>query len=60
MNIGCKHLETGAIGIIKAQLKGTDKFPDQFGIFWIGLANSGNFGTHPYWNDKDKIQIIEK
>lgn len=54
----CEHIETGAKGIIKGELKGTDKFPDQYGIFWTEGANHSNFGTHPYWNDKDKIRLL--
>jgi hypothetical protein len=55
----CKHLETGATGITKSELKGTDKFPDQWGIYWLTGANHGSFGSHYYWNDKTKI-LIEK
>ncbi len=28
-------------------------------IFWEENANYGNYGNHYYWNDKDKIKIIE-
>jgi hypothetical protein len=55
----CEHKETGAKGIIKSELKGTDKFPDQYGIFWTEKANHGSYGSHFYWNDKDKIKIID-
>ena len=52
----CEHIETGAIGIIKNELKGNGKFPDQWGIYWIKKANSGKFGNHYYWNDKNLIK----
>ena len=59
MNIECEHIETGAKGIVKSELKGTKDFPDQYGIYWTAGANYGKFGNHYYWNDKDKIRIIK-
>lgn len=59
MRIKCEHKETGAKGIINKEMKGNDKFPDQWGIFWTSGANHGKYGTHSYWNDKDKIKIEE-
>ena len=55
INKKCKHKETNAEGIIKGELKGTDRFPDQWGIFWIKGANHGHYTNHYYWNDKEKI-----
>ena len=51
----CKHRTTGATGIVKSHLNGTDKFTNQLGVFWITGANHGIYGTHPYWNDREDI-----
>jgi hypothetical protein len=58
MNKRCKHKETGKEGIIKSELKGNDLFPDQFGIYWLFKYDSKT-PSHYYWNDKDKIDILE-
>jgi len=39
INKKCKHKDTGAEGIIKNELKGTDKFPDQWVSIEVGLPN---------------------
>lgn len=39
------------------ELKGTDKFPDQWGIFWIAGAWKS---SHYFWNDKSDIIIIKE
>lgn len=58
MTINCEHIETGAKGIIKSELKAEEgKFPDQWGIYWIEKANYSNYANHYYWNDKTKIKI---
>jgi hypothetical protein len=61
----CIHIETGHIGKITKELKGNDKFPDQWGIYWYGGLEGAEhaekikkLGSLPYWNDKDKIIII--
>ena len=51
----CKHKDTGAEGIIKSELKGSENLSDQWGIFWTKGANHGNYANHYYWNDKEKI-----
>lgn len=61
----CRHKETGHIGKITNELKGTKNFPDQWGINWYCGENghqhakhNQKFGILPYWNDKEKIQIL--
>jgi hypothetical protein len=53
----CKHNISGKEGIINSELKGTDKFPDQWGIFWT-FKYDKNTPNHYYWNDKNNIEII--
>lgn len=53
----CQHRITGAFGVVKSHLNGTDKFPEQLGVFWISGANHGIYGTHPYWNDREDIIV---
>jgi hypothetical protein len=52
------HKETGKEGIIITKLKGTKDFPDQYGILWTFKYDS-NTPNHYYWNDKNKIEILE-
>lgn len=52
----CTHIETGREGIIRSELKGTNEFPDQWGIYWTFTYDSKT-PSHYYWNDKDKILI---
>ncbi len=57
----CEHIETGAKGIIKKELKATNDFPDQWGIYWLNDEDTRKAlkgRMHYYWNDKDKIRII--
>jgi hypothetical protein len=54
----CKHKKTGMEGIIISELKGTDDFPNQFGILWT-TTYTPKTPNHYYWNDQDKIEIIE-
>ena len=54
----CEHIDSGAKGIIKNQLKATDEYPEQWGIYWTEKANCLNFANHYYWNDKSKIKIL--
>ena len=58
MDKKCRHKETGREGIIKAEMKGTKDFPDQYGIFWT-FTYDNETPNHHYWNDKDKIEILE-
>ena len=53
----CKHIETGRTGIIIDNLKGTDRFPDQYGIFWLGSCNIKEAVLH-YWQNKSDIELI--
>ena len=57
MDKKCRHKETGKEGIIKSELKGTDEFSDQWGIYWTFLYDNKT-PNHYYWNDKDKIEIL--
>jgi len=54
----CKNIETGMFGIIKSELKGTDEFPDQWGIYWI-FSYHKSIPSHYYWNNKNIIVIID-
>jgi hypothetical protein len=58
INSKCKHKITGQEGIIKGELKGNDKFPDQWGIYWTFQYNS-EIPNHYYWNDQQDIEIIK-
>jgi hypothetical protein len=53
----CKHKETGMKGIIISELKGTEDFPNQFGILWT-ITYTPETPNHYYWNDKNKIEIL--
>lgn len=58
MNKQCIHKETKAQGIIQSELEAhaEGKFPAQYGIYW---TSSGDGSGHYYWNDQDKIEILE-
>ena len=58
MNKKCRHKETGKEGIIKAEMKATKNFPHQYGIFWT-FAYDKKTANHYYWNDVDKIEILQ-
>lgn len=51
----CKHIESGHIGKIKRELKGNDKFPDQWGIYWDSGKQIKEKGLCHYWQDQNKI-----
>jgi len=53
----CRHKITGKEGIIKSELTGNEKFPNQLGIFWTFTYDIYT-PNHYYWNDVDKIQIL--
>jgi len=59
MNQKCIHIETGIKGLIKNELKGTDKCPDQWGIYWSKGAYQKDIPAHYYWTDKNKIKILQ-
>lgn len=67
IGLKCKHIETGHIGRIIDELNNTEKFPEQWGIFWFG-GNEGkehgdmikNVGLLNYWQNKSEIIIINK
>ena len=52
----CEHKETGHIGKICNELKATEKYPEQWGIFWYN-GKQNKIGLLTYWIDKDKIII---
>ena len=59
MNILCEHKESRKKGIIKNEMTGNERFPDQWGIFWT-ITYDKNTPNHYYWNDKDKITILNQ
>jgi hypothetical protein len=61
----CKYIETGHKGKITKELKGCDKFPDQWGIFWYDgrhghehTERNRTLGILNFWQDKDNIEIL--
>ena len=54
----CRHRKYGYIGVITKELKGTNKYPDQWGVHWYGSDHMKKSGYN-YWNDKGMIEIIE-
>ena len=66
-NIGkiCIHKESKHEGRIMSTLTGTNKFPNQWGIFWFDgrrrsedAKRNKTIGILPYWCDVDKIIIF--
>jgi len=57
MDKNCIHIETGRTGKIIDYLKGTDRFPDQYGIFWLGSFNTKEAMLH-YWQNSTDIELI--
>jgi len=51
----CMHRDYGCIGKITLELKGNGEYPEQWGIYWF--QGQRNFGS--FWNDKDRIEILE-
>lgn len=39
-------------------MKGNHEFPDQYGIFWSKDTYAKDIPYHPFWNNKDKIEIL--
>lgn len=63
----CIYIESGHMGKITQKLKGSDKFPDQWGIFWYDGRHSKEdaernrtLGCLNFWQDKDKILILDE
>jgi hypothetical protein len=53
----CQHIETGHIGILIDHLKGTDRFPDQYGIYWEGRFDIKE-GILNYWQNTTDIILL--
>ena len=46
--------KSGHLGIINREMEGNEKFPDQWGVFWLG---GKRLIPSYYWNDKNLIWI---
>jgi len=63
----CIYIESGHMGKITQELKGTDRFPDQWGIYWYAggegaehAERNRKLGCLNFWQDKTKIKIIDE
>ena len=62
----CRLKGSNIFGIIGKELNSTDKFPEQWGIYWLGYSDGKEYGDElrkikgypSYWQDKSKIEII--
>lgn len=53
----CISIDWGITGIIKDELPATDKFPEQWGIYWYDISEDfiKQHGLPYYWQDKSAI-----
>lgn len=65
-NAYCRLKGTNIFGIIGKELDSTDRFPEQWGIYWLGYSEGKEYGDEIkkikghlyYWQDKSKIELI--